>query len=98
MGSSRPTMRSVLAALDPGSGGRPSGTLEEIVEMLRAQGWKAENDPVQGILARLVAQRRVERIVTEDHETTYTRPDVLVRIAGVVTVVPNPNHPEDDPR
>ncbi len=83
-------MRSILAALDPDAGGQASGTLEEIAALLRSGEIAVDDEAVRGTLDRLVAQHRVERVLTEDGSTTYTRPEVLLRIAGVASVVANP--------
>lgn len=85
-------MRSVLRALNPEAGGRASGTLEEIGALLRSRGLTVDDEAVRAVLDRLVAQHRVERVLIEDGSTTYTRPDVLLRMAGVASVVTN--HPE----
>ncbi len=91
MQTGRPTMRSVLATLDPDLGGRASGNLEEIVALLRSRDHAIDNDAVRAMLDRLVAQHRVERVLTEDGSTTYTRPEVLLRITGVASAVSNPD-------
>ncbi len=86
MPGSRATPEALLTALDPASGGLPSGSAESVAAWLRTRGFLAEPEAVRDALDELARKGKLERVETEDGDAAYTRPEVLLRAAGVTSV------------
>jgi hypothetical protein len=80
-------MRELLRALDPLEGGVASGEIDRLRELLVARGVEISAAQLSKIATDLVAAGKLEAVVTEDGTTVYTRPDVLLRAAGVARVL-----------
>lgn len=80
--------RSVLDALDPRHGGRASASVKEVLAMLRGRRPTLASEEVAECLGLLVKAGRVERVVLEEGDVVYTRPEVLLSIPGLLTLYP----------
>ena len=90
--------RAILEALDPSTGGVYSAGCELVCEHLRKKGYPVEEEWVQRVLDQLVELGRVERVETDNGGQVYTRPEVLLRAAGLAEVAAKPRPPRDGAR
>ncbi len=78
--------QTILVVLDPQAGGVYSASLESIRLILEKRGHRVEAASLRKVLDRLVRQGKVERVVIEDGSAVYTRPDVLLKAPGVLSL------------
>ena len=77
--------QAVLDALDPARGGGFSADLAEVQAYVKERGIACDARRVAKAVERLVAERQVERVETDDGPR-FTRPEVLLRAPGLLSL------------